>query len=122
MKINLEGIQNLFAEQQVKAGKVPLLESDNEDLKRRLKRYENTEKEIMNELNNVTNQKNDLLKQIDDYIKKNPLNMNAAGRKSSNRGTLIARSGINPSTTDSLLSKSTIYGGGNLKNIQINLI
>jgi len=114
MKINLEGIQNSFAEQQVKAGKVPLLENDNEDLKLRLKRYENTEKDIMNELNNVTNQRNDLLKKIDDYSKNPHLINNASGKRSTGRGTTFQRSGLNANSSDLSMNKTNMMGGGKI--------
>jgi hypothetical protein len=118
MKINLEGIQNLFAELQVKAGKVPLLESNNDDLKLRLKRYENTEKDIMNELNNVTNQRNDLLKKIDEFTKNSNFAINASGRKSNTlKSNISSRSGISSNTGDILIKNTSISGGGNLKNI-----
>ena len=113
-KINLEGIQNSFAEQQVKAGKVPLLESDNEDLKMKLKRYENTEKDIMKELNNVTNQRNDLLKKIDDYSKNPHLAANASNKRNTGRSTTFQRSGINANTSDLSMNKPMMMGGGKI--------
>lgn len=80
MKINLDNTQRVVAEKIVVAGKVPLLERDNEDLKIKMKRYEENTNKILEELSATVNEKNKLLNKVEDMMK-NP-QIVAGGAKS----------------------------------------
>lgn len=78
-KINLENTQRMVAEKIVIAGKVPLLERDNEDLKYKMKRYEENSDKLLQEINAITTEKNKLLTKIDEMMK-NPQIVNAGAK------------------------------------------
>ncbi len=71
LKINLENTQRVVAEKIIIAGKVPLLERDVEDLKTKIKRYEDNSQKLLEELNSLTIERNKLLSKVDS-IMKNP--------------------------------------------------
>lgn len=98
VKINLENTQRIIAEKIVVAGKVPQLERDNEDLKIKIKRYEENSHKLLEELNSLTTERNKLLNKVDDLMK-NP-QVSAIGNKkalSKGRSGLLGIEGMSSS-------------------------
>lgn len=69
MKINLGNTQREAAEKIIIEGKIRLFERDNEDLKIKIKRYEDNSQKLLEELNSLTNERNKLLNKVDEMTK-----------------------------------------------------
>jgi len=69
LKITLETTQRVLAEKNVIAGKVPLLESDNDDLKIKMERYKANNEKILEEINVMEIDRNKFRNKVEEMLK-----------------------------------------------------